>query len=225
MLSGKESGIFGSWLTGSGISDPLVSIQEQSLATILPPTILPCLFTRQPPVVSVRVCVCISQLWYPPNPTPTSLFCPPTAQHAPNPDMARFLIFPFFPPGSERNSITNTAPPSPPFSTTLLSYGHSFQSLCCHLPPCSFPCCWPHHVRSIFPIPFLCVCVCLSRLVGSTTLHHPLADLSNFQHCIVGGSLVSTFFFIVSVYAYWGIFKHVIYFLFTCAEKEMLNMM
>lgn len=31
-------------------------------------------------------------------------------------------------------------------------------------------------------------------MVGWTTLHHPFADLSDFPHCIVDGSLVSTFF-------------------------------
>lgn len=213
MLSRTESGIFGSWQTGSVVPDPLFSIQEQSPATLLPPTTLRCLFTHQPPVVSVRVCVCISQLSRPPTPTSTSLFsCPPTAQHAPNPDMARFLISLFCLLGLRGTGSLTLLLPLPSLQPSLpsLSHEHSLRSLYCHLPPSSFACCWPYHVRSILPVPSLCVC--LSPTVGRTTLHHPSADLSNFPHCIVGGSLVSTFFLFVTVYAYWGISKHVIYF-------------
>ena len=57
MPSVTDSGIFGSWQTGSVVPDPLLSIQEQSPAALLPPTTLSCLFTHQPPVVSVRVYV------------------------------------------------------------------------------------------------------------------------------------------------------------------------
>lgn len=39
------------------VPDPLLSIPEQSPAISLPPATLPCLFTHQPPVESVRVYV------------------------------------------------------------------------------------------------------------------------------------------------------------------------
>lgn len=94
----------------------------------LPPACPACLPISHP----LRVCVCVyvCHNYCPPNPHPKSLFSyPPTAQHAPNPDMARFLISPFFPPGSERNRITNSAPPSPLSST--VSSPHSIRSTEC----------------------------------------------------------------------------------------------
>lgn len=90
--------------------DPLLSIQEQS-----PDASLCCLFTHQPPVVSARAYVYHNYRALQPLAARLSRAapCPAAAQHAPNPDMARFLISSLLPPGCERNGISGCAPPFP----------------------------------------------------------------------------------------------------------------
>lgn len=109
----------------------------------------------------------------PPNLT-SLFFCPPpTAQHAPNPDMARFLISPLLASWvweeqdhSLRSSLSPLVNYLSPRSVINTVYGPRIAIY----PPCSFACCWPYHVRSILPLPALSVC--LSCMVNQTALHH-----------------------------------------------------
>lgn len=142
MLSGAKSGNLGSCQTGSVASDPLFSIQEQSPAALLPPTTLPCLFTHQPPGVSVRVYVYHNyRALQPPLVRVPLLATNITAQHVPNPDMARFLISPFLPPVPERDTITASAPPSFLSSTIapLIQSGVKFTVSHCVYHPADLP--------------------------------------------------------------------------------------
>ena len=95
MPSVTDSGIFGSWQTGSVVPDPLLSIQEQSPAALLPPTTLFCLFTHQPPVVSVRVYVYHNYRALQPPPCPLPSPAPPPPP--PLPSILPSHAF-FFPP-------------------------------------------------------------------------------------------------------------------------------
>lgn len=118
MPSVIDSGIFGSWQTGSVVPDPLLSIQEQSPAVLLPPTTLSCLFTHQPPVVSVRVYVYHNyRALQPPPRRPCSPAPPPLPSMLSILTWHDFLSPPFLLPGSERDRITHSAPPSPLSST------------------------------------------------------------------------------------------------------------
>lgn len=89
------------------VPDPLLSIQEQSTAISLPPATLPCLFTHQPPVESVRVyvyhnyCALQPSFWCP--------CCPAPPFHSMFPILARHDLSS---PGSEKDRFAVCAPPS-----------------------------------------------------------------------------------------------------------------
>lgn len=138
-LSGTESGIFGPWLTGSGLPDPLFSIQKQNPVAVLPPSTLPSLFTYQPPVVRMRVCVCISQLLCPPPPQtwhPCSSappHCPACSQswHGTISNLSPSCLLGLRGTGS----LSALLPlPSRQLPLPLLSHKHSLRSPHCHLP-------------------------------------------------------------------------------------------
>lgn len=166
MPSVTDSGIFGSWQTGSVIPDPLLSIQEQSPAALLPPTTLSCLFTHQPPVVSVRVYVYHNYRALQPPPRRP---CSPAPPRCPACSQSWHGTISYLPPSCllglrGTGSLTPLLPlPSLQPSLPLLSHELSLWSLHCHLPPCSFACCWPHHVRSILPLLSLCVIISHGR--------------------------------------------------------------
>lgn len=152
MPSVPWSGIFSSWLTCSGVPDPLFSIQQQNPAASFLPQPFPAYLTiSHPSCWCVCVCMYITTIMpcSPSLPWRPMCSCHSAAQHAPDHDLARFLIFPFLPPVSEGNRIAHRAPPSRLHSVTsqvpvsALSFTRRAAS----------PACWLHHVRSIWRIP------------------------------------------------------------------------
>lgn len=149
------------------------------LPTSLPPPCPACLPISHP--LWLSVCVYVYHNYHalqPPTQRPCSP-APPIAQHAPNPDMARFLISSFLPPGSERDRITNSVlslPSLQPPLPSLTVYGLCFAMY----QPAACSSCWPQHVTSILPLPSLGLF--LSRLLGWPTSHHPFTDLSIVPH-------------------------------------------
>lgn len=76
MLSGAESDTFGSWQAGSVCPWSSAQYSRAEPYTSLPPATVFCLFTHQPPIVSVRVyvyhnyCALQPPIWLPCSPSP-----------------------------------------------------------------------------------------------------------------------------------------------------------
>lgn len=140
------------------VPDPLLSIQEQSPDAFLPPTTLPCLFTHQPPVVSVRVYVYHNYRALQPPPWRLCSPAPLLPSMLPILTWHDFLSPPSCLLGLRGTGSLTVYLPLPSLQPPLpsLSHDHSLRSLHCHLPPCSFACCWPSCKVYFTPSLFVC---------------------------------------------------------------------
>lgn len=145
-----------------------------------PPTSLPSSYPACLPIshpLRARVYVYVYHNYRASDPSPRSLpdipvlLLPPTAQYAPNPDMARFLISPFLPPGSERSRITDAAPPSrlSPVSSPFTLWWANCRA------PSPFYCCWPHNLMLYTSL------LCLHTLLFVDNNNFPI---SNWFWCL-----------------------------------------